>query len=96
MKILSLHKILLLIADILVVNLSFCFALWLQYRSGIYFSVSEFPFHYLPVFFLGSLVLVLFFQLHSLYKYQFIENFGLWSWERELFREGKKGNEGRD
>ena len=74
MKPFSPHKILLLLADIFVINLSFCFTLWLQYRSGIYFPVAKFPFSYLPMFFIASLILVLFFQLQGLYKYQFIEN----------------------
>ena len=70
----SKHKILLFVSDLVVINLSFCFALWLQYRSGIYFPVAQFPFSYLPMFAIASLILVLFFQLHGLYKYQLIEN----------------------
>ena len=68
----SKHKLYLVILDIVIFNVSFVLAYYINYYSGVRAPQERFPKYYLLSTFVLSFLTPLFFQLLNLYKYQMI------------------------
>jgi len=68
----SKHKLYLVIFDVLIFNISFVLAYYINYYSGVRVPQERFPKYYFISTALFSLIIPVFFQLLDLYKYQMI------------------------
>ena len=70
----SKHKILLAVADILLISAGFGLAFWYVFRSGLYGNIKPYPGYFIPSLVLLAVIFVSIFQLDGLYKYQAVAN----------------------
>src|SRR4030042_628455 len=68
----SKHKLYMVIVDVLIFNIAFMLAYYINYFSGLRKVTEDFPKYYLLSTILFSLLIPILFQLLNLYKYQII------------------------